>query len=96
MGSRAYDHYHGHWGSGRNRCELKGFSKKNFLWKEIRVYTKEPLRCQIRPSHYSAAFTISERLILRAILVVSAPDLDIGLWNAILVEEEEEEKIRIR
>jgi len=50
-----------------------------------------PLQSQIGPTH-SVACKISQHLILRAILVVASSDLDLGLWNAVLMEEEEEEK----
>jgi hypothetical protein len=33
---------------------------------------------------------ISQHLILRAILLVPTPDLDLGLWHAVVMEEEEE------
>lgn len=40
------------------------------------------------PMH-SPIFKISQHLILRAILVVSTPDLDLRLWNAVLEEDQD-------
>ena len=33
---------------------------------------------------------ISEELVLRAILVVPSPDLDLALWNSVLADEEDD------
>lgn len=35
------------------------------------------------------ALKISEELVLRAILVVPSPDLDLALWNSVVADEEE-------
>lgn len=33
---------------------------------------------------------ISEELVLRAILVVPSPDLDLALWNSVVADEEDD------
>lgn len=37
------------------------------------------------------ALKISEELVLRAILVVPSPDLDLALWNSVVADEEEDD-----
>ncbi|KIM40219.1 hypothetical protein M413DRAFT_446386 [Hebeloma cylindrosporum] len=40
------------------------------------------------------ALKINEELVLRAILVVPSPDLDLALWNNVLADEEEDDRER--
>lgn len=37
---------------------------------------------------------ISEELVLRAILVVPSPDLDLALWNSVVADEEDDDRER--
>ncbi len=52
------------------------------------MFDQVPLQRPIVPVH-SSTFKISHYLILRAILVVSTPDLDLRLWNTVLEEDED-------
>lgn len=45
-----------------------------------------PLKLPAVPSHVPS-IEINQNLVLRAILLVPSPDLDLDLWNAVLTEE---------
>ncbi|KAF9526591.1 hypothetical protein CPB83DRAFT_794417 [Crepidotus variabilis] len=48
-----------------------------------------PLEIPSTASPHVLALKISNQLVLRAILVIPSPNLDLGLWKAVLDEEEE-------
>ncbi|KAF8897065.1 hypothetical protein CPB84DRAFT_1710051 [Gymnopilus junonius] len=51
-------------------------------------YPTVRLKVPTIPSH-AHPIKVNENLVLRAILILPAPDLDLKLWNAVLIEEEE-------
>ncbi|CAA7259066.1 unnamed protein product [Cyclocybe aegerita] len=54
--------------------------------------TDDPLTAPPMPTR-SPALKMDRRHVLRAILVVPSPDLDLSLWNAVLKEDEEEKEV---
>ncbi|PPQ65674.1 hypothetical protein CVT26_000306 [Gymnopilus dilepis] len=63
------------------------------LWATERLSTviAMPLTIPAVPS-YAPPIEIDQNLVLRAILLVPSPDLDLNLWNAVLMEEENEDR----
>ncbi|KAJ3487815.1 hypothetical protein NLJ89_g11678 [Agrocybe chaxingu] len=53
---------------------------------------QDPLTAPPMPTR-SPALKMDRRHVLRAILVVPSPDLDLSLWNAVLKEDEEEREV---
>ena len=53
---------------------------------------------QVRPGApvmgKAPAVKIKEELVLRAILVVPSPDLDLALWNSVVADEEDDDRER--
>ncbi|PPQ93812.1 hypothetical protein CVT25_013521 [Psilocybe cyanescens] len=57
--------------------------------------SEQPLAVPLMPAH-APPVAINRELVLRAILIVRSPDLDLKLWNSVLEEEEEYQESKVK
>jgi hypothetical protein len=92
MGDGALEHDHRSWIPGTREggfdTLLLGSSDLGNVGAQVR------LGVPVIGGGKAPSLKISEELVLRAILVVPSPDLDLALWNSVVGDEEDDDRER--